>query len=118
MSSHEIVWTFDRDMVTSKIVCNAAPDANCRLTGVCDCESWVIERDADGPFHTYEDYDGAITERHEMRPVDYCNIVLTVDESDGAPDCADEGVPAFEIARTPVEFTWNGDWYAWKRATS
>ena len=120
MSDHEIVWTFDRDTVTSKTVCTAAPDADCRLDISCECEYFRIERDATGPFHTqHDDYNPRdVGVRHEMTPGGECNIVLTVDESDGPTECAAPEVSEFEIARTPVEFVWTGDTYEWAQVTS
>ena len=49
MSGHRIQWTFDRDEVVGKVICEEPEGANCRLTGgpECYCEDYHIERDPD-----------------------------------------------------------------------
>lgn len=119
MTDHEIVWEFQQDYVTANAVCTAAADASCRNLPKCDCETWPdLQRDEKGWFHTYEDYvtgDETVTVKHRhTRPADYCNICEWLNASD-LLECA-EGRISFEIARTPIETPWEGDYYEWKPA--
>lgn len=122
MSGHRIQWTFDRDEVVGKVICEEPEGANCRLTGGpecyceepdgyywCYCEDYHIERDPDGtPFHVYEG------ERHSNIPMDGCNIVMSLDE-----DLLELGPrEEFVIGSTPIAPVWDGDGYYWKRAES
>lgn len=128
MSGHEIIWTLDRDRIQGKVVCHEEPGANCRLEANhpnCDCESYSIERDDQGPFHLYwtEDDDGnEIEERHDMRDSGEgrfgptCNVEAWLNESDvGLEELGCMRV--FEIGRTPIDPVWRGDYYEWKVKT-
>ena len=112
---HEIVWEFDRDCTIARAVCHEPPGADCRLAGTpgCECESLAIERDPDGtPYHLVEAWGENV--RHEMGPVDYCNVCEWLNES-GVIDELGES-DRFEIGRTRIEPVWTGDGYDWKRA--
>lgn len=124
MSGHVIVWTFDGDCVTASVVCLEEPGEDCRLTGHCDCEEWgQIERREDGTiWHAltegYRDRDVTrdVTQWHEVKPQDECNVAAYMNEDPSLiPELAD-GVKPFEIGRTPIEPVWVGDYYEWKRA--
>lgn len=118
--SHEIVWTFDRDAVTSEVVCKEAVGADCRLRPIpdsvlCQCEEWASPlRDEHGAYHLY---DGDIgQEKHRMEDSGECNVALFLNES----FCIEEsavGSPHFEVGRTPIEPVWQGEYYDWKRVT-
>lgn len=124
MSVHEIVWTFDQDRVTAKVICHAEPGANCRLEvdhPNCECWSWTIERDEQGPFHLFEteDDDGNdIEERHDMRDTaespygPTCNFQTWVNE--GEIKELGFNQPIFEIGRTAIDPVWRGDYYEWQ----
>lgn len=91
--------------------CDEPEGADCRLSGDSDClcEAWDIKRDKDGPFHMVEvGWDEAtsapIEARHSMHPVDYCNIVTWMDESD-SPFGSDPQI------RLRIEPRWDGDLY-------
>lgn len=116
MSDHEIVWEFHQDMVSAAIACSAPEDAICQQIPDCDCESWPdLNQDAYGYYHTYEteDDDGNPKEEHHRHhQADYCNLVEWLNSGD-LLECA-EGRPHFEIARTPVDTVWTGDYYEWK----
>lgn len=114
MSAHELVWTFVLDCVQAEAVCNAAPDANCRLVCAGDCESYTeIIRHEDTTF------DGEIVKRYThddcvegMKPGE-CNLCLFLNESDCIEESATDR-PEFVIGRTPIEPVWQGDYYDWR----
>lgn len=114
MSAHVLVFEFERDRVEIRAVCNAAPDADCRLSCNGDCESYTEihrteEQTFDGEivkYYTHDDCD-------EGMKADECNVCLFLNES----DCIDEsavGKPTFEIGRVPFEPVWQGDYFDWK----
>ena len=110
MSDHVIVWEFNRDHVTGEAVCNAGDDALCRNMPNCDCEIWLdISHDEQGWFHTAE---GNPPQLHRHDTPGDCNICEWLNASD-IEECA-EGRPTFDIARTPIEPVWTGDFYEWK----
>lgn len=117
MSGHEIVWMFDRDSVTSRVVCNEPLGSNCRLAPIatsvlCHCEEWAgILRDKDGPYHVV---DGALgEEKHRMEDGGECNVALFLNETFDIEESA-AGKPNFEIGRTPFKPVWQGDYYDWE----
>jgi len=118
MSEHALVWEFDRDTVNCKAVCNAAPDADCRLSCYGDCEvfSQIIR-------HSDETFDGETVHRitHDdcdagMR-ADECNVCLFLNESDCIQEMAVGGYPngpRFIIGTVPIRPSWDGDCYEWE----
>ena len=124
MSEHVIIWEHDVDTVTARVACLEEPGADCRLRGECECESWgPIERREDGTiWHQltdgYRDLDlpRDVPQWHEVKPWDGCNIALFLNEDASVIAESSQERTAFEIARTPIDPVWNGDWYEWKRA--
>lgn len=114
MTDHEIVWKFQQDYVHATAVCTAEADASCRNLPKCDCETWPeLRRDEKGWLHTVGE-DGNFEVHRHSRPTDYCNICEWLNAGD-LLECA-EGRPTFEIARTPIETPWTGDYFEWKPA--
>ena len=113
VSAHAIRWTFDADYVRSEAVCHAPDGADCRLSGLCECEEWgEIQRRLDGTIW-HRIVDGSETEPqwHEVKPVDYCNVCLFINES----GCVDDlGAGTFVIGEVPIEPVWVGDGYDWQ----
>lgn len=117
MSTHEIVWTFDRDRVTQKLVCN---DADCEYRYECPeaCEI-VGDTEKTGTGWRHRVYDGTVDAEvwHPLRKVGYCNVVEWLNNSDGIEELA-AGRDTFEIGRTSVEPVWHGeDGAEWKRTS-
>jgi hypothetical protein len=109
MSDHEILWEFDIDTVRAEAVCHAHSDARCHQVPSCDCESWDEQEDEDGYFHEIEG------QQHRHRQVDYCGIVTWLN-ADSPLDCAADDGSSFEIARTPIEPVWSGEYMQWRPA--
>lgn len=118
MSTHSIVFTFDRDSVHMEAVCTAEPDADCRLVCTEDCETY-------SKIHRHEDttFDGETVKRYThddceaSMKADECNVCLFLNvEHDLIAESA-AGRPEFVIGRVPIEPTWEGDYYAWKPVT-
>ena len=116
MSGHRIQWTFDRDEVVGKVICEEPEGANCRLMGGPECycdEAYRIERDPDGtPFHMYEG------ERHSNIPMGGCNVAWPGGLEEGEVHYLNDGREKFVIGSTPITPVWDGDGYLWKRAES
>lgn len=117
---HSILWSFDQDMVMGEIICDSDPEANCRLGGGddCECESWTIQRDADGTAYHYapaiEPFTPALRmNRHVMHATPSCNFKTWIEEGDNVMEMADK-VYRFPIGQTVVEPSWEGDFYEWK----
>ena len=115
-AEHVIRWTFDQGSVTSEAICNADPDADCRLTSVtCECERWgEIQRRDDGTiWHKIVDYgDSHEPVWHQVNPADYCNVALFINES----GCVDElGAGVFTIGEVPFRPLWVDDGCDWER---
>ena len=86
-SAHHMEWTLGEYQVEAKVVCTSGADANCRLVGDCECESYNIQRDLDGAaYHLVEeyDYDKDATEqvRHPMRQNESCNVADWINADD------------------------------------
>lgn len=112
-----MVWTFERDRATAKLVCN---EENCQHRYVCKkgCESlFLIEPDGDGFRHAVNEYeDGRVSVWHVMEHGGDCNFVLFVNEDDSEELCADRAT--FEIGRVAVEPVWSEDGAEWKPVIS
>lgn len=120
-AEHVIRWTFDDGTVTAEAVCQAPDGADCRLTSVsCECERWgEIQRRDDGTiWHKIVDWyggpiDSAEPQWHEVKPADYCNICLSINES----GCVDElGSGVFVIGEVPIRPVWVDDGCDWEVA--
>lgn len=102
---HAIRWTFDEGGVTAEAVCHAPDGADCRLTGPCECEEWgEIQRRENGTIW-HRIVDGSETEPqwHEVKPADYCNVCMFINES----GCVDElGAGTFVIGEVPIKPLW------------
>ena len=124
MTTHAIRWTYD-GYVKAEAICNAEPDADCRLTSAsseCCCEFWGrIERRGDGTiWHLIAELDGKgyvpqPDDWHQLVPMDDCNVCLFINES----GCVDELTPdgedvEFVIAETPIEPVWENDGCSWR----
>lgn len=117
---HFIQWSFDQDQVIGEIICDSDPGANCRLAGDedCKCESWTIQRDADGTAYHYapatQPFEPALRmNRHIMHAVPECNFKTWIEESDNIMEMH-AGLYRFPIGKTVVEPQWEGDFYEWK----
>ena len=115
-SAHHMEWTLGEYQVEAKVVCTSGADANCRLVGDCECESYNIQRDLDGAaYHLVEeyDYDKDATEqvRHPMRQNESCNVADWINADDPMECLSFAGSPV--IARTPITETWEGDYFVW-----
>ena len=118
MTHHRIVWTLVDGRVRGEVYCDAPVGADCRLVGGpgCECESWNIERDDEGPFHGtagYDDGDNESEVRHAMVDGDCCNVCEWLNEDEGLLD-ADGDI---EIGVTPIVPVWHGDYYTWTLPT-
>lgn len=113
MADHEIVYTHDRDSIGSHAVCNAGPDAICHQVCAAGCDEWGdVGMTKQGWRHRhYSPIDDA-EEWHGMRSVDYCNVVMFLDD---AP--LDEIGPreTFEVGRIAIRAVWMGEGYDWER---
>jgi hypothetical protein len=115
MSDHEIVWTYEGDYVAAEMVCHLSTYAACHQAPSCDCEQYNQQQDENGWYHNYEteDNDGnPVTERHEHHSSKDCGIADWLN-ADSPMECAAKGV-RFEIARTPIEPSWTGDYMEWE----
>lgn len=116
MSDHQIEWTHCNDHVEAAATCQAQPGSDCRV--YCDqgCESYSIERDERGPFHTVATLDD-LQHRHDLVPYDGCVVIDWLNaEPDVIPEMrvgSTDEVPIGCIAIKPV---WEGDYYAWEVA--
>ena len=120
---HSIVWTLERDFVTSKAICE---DDNCLDRYACaeECEVvYDVRRDAagvthGGVTHGVYDWDGVLKPRlrHEMRKGDHCNVVEFLNADQYIIPELNENQDTFEIGRTAIEPVWHGeDGVTWKR---
>jgi len=83
----------------------------------CECESYSIQRDERGPFHTVTVYidegpkaDTEVEVRHDMAPGDECNVATWLENSD---ESEEESTAPFDIT-VPFEPEWAGDFYQWR----
>lgn len=129
MTGHVIVWEFDVDTVTSRVVCLEDAGADCRLTSAspdCDCEAWgQIERRADGTvWHALtEGYRDLTLPRdvpqwHEVKACNECNVAAFMNEDPSLIPELGQGSESFELARTAIEPVWVGDFYEWNPVAS
>lgn len=110
---HSIVWTFERDHVEARAVCG---DEECLSRYTCPepgCELLVdVRREADGTVthKPWEDEHPAIN-RHVMEKQDYCNALEYLNaDTYVLPELVDgDGLTEFEIGRTPIELSWQGE---------
>lgn len=115
---HEIVWKFDVDCVTQSISCHGGPESKCRWKSTCDCETFYgMEVDAAGPHHLAYDDETDSDVRHAMAYGGECNVKLFLEEGGDIVESAIAGT-VFQIAATPVDVEWNGDFYTWAVAPS
>ena len=93
--------TFDGGSVAAEAVCHAPDGADCRLTGLCECEAWgEIRRTADKIWHRIVDGSETEPQWHEVKPADYCNVCMFINES----GCVDDlGAGTFVIGEVPIE---------------
>jgi hypothetical protein len=114
MSDHEMVWTFDNDYVSGEVVCLAPADAVChqRPKSPCVCENWDLKKDEKDEVGYYHEYDG---EQHRHAPVPDCGVLEWLNDS--PLECAADDAWRFEIARTPIEPVWQGDYMQWRPAS-
>lgn len=119
--AHSIVWTLERDYVTSKAEC---ADDNCldRYTCTQECEVvYDVRRDSTGVSHGLYDHEGDFKPhlRHEMRKGDHCNVVEFLNADQYIIPELNENRDTFEIGRTAIEPVWQGeDGVTWKRANT
>jgi hypothetical protein len=116
-SDHAIRWEFDNGSVTATAVCHAQPGADCQLTSVsCECERWgeIWRRDDGTIWHKIVDYGESIEPVwHEVKPADYCNVCLFINES----GCVDElGAGTFVIGEHLINPVWIDDGCDWELA--
>lgn len=111
--SHSIVWTFERDHVEARAVCG---DEDCLLRYTCPepgCDLlFDVRREADGTVthKPWEDERPAIN-RHVMEKQDYCNALEYLNaDTYVLPEIVDgDGLTEFEIGRTRIELSWQGE---------
>jgi hypothetical protein len=119
-TAHSIVWTFDRDTVTAKAICE---DEDCinRYGCVEECEViYDIRRDESGATHGVYDWEGEIKPhlRHEMTKGTFCNVVEYLNADPSLIPELHDGPESFEIGRTAIEPAWQGDdGVLWNRPT-
>lgn len=107
--SHSIIATLDRGgYLRWEARCNEPEGARCRLDCGEGCESWRIERDDQGHFHTVETFDGQPTIRHDMIDSGQCAICdwLNADQS-LIPELYD-GREDMVLANLEIVPTWEG----------
>jgi hypothetical protein len=106
---HYIAWEYDRRLVVARLVCDEPVGALCRLKCVdACCETFAVQWDQDGePWHV----EGGVWQ-HMMCDGGHCNVELFVNEDpDGPIELGPREVR--EIARTPINPSWEGDSYSW-----
>lgn len=110
-ADHRVEFTIEPEQVTGQIICDAAPDADCRLCCPDDrgCEEYSIEHDADGPFHTvYVDGDEV---RHPLVAGKHCGVKEWL-EGDSVLVSYDG--PAAPVVNGPIVVEWDGDSVTWQ----
>jgi hypothetical protein len=116
MNGHTMRVTYNGRAVTFEAVCNEPEGANCRLTSVsCECEFWgEIRRDDDGRIW-HRIIDGSETEPqwHEIKPADYCNVELSINESGWVEELGPR--EKFIIGEFPINPVWIDDGCEWER---
>lgn len=112
---HSIAWTIDHDRVRGVVTCHEPEGAACRLVGGndCECESWYVERDEQGPFHVavaYDDEDNESDVKHRMVDGGSCSVVDWMQDT-GVEDSHIGPEQSLRDGAIQVEFD---DGYLWR----
>ena len=100
--------------VSAEFTCTETdPLAACRVTCEQDCEEWTYERGPNGPFHLMFDDDGHEDGWHPLIPVNYCVVVVLMDNSVWDETYSGDDTPA---RSGPIDVKWIGEGYTWRYA--
>lgn len=74
--THKMKFYIDRYGIHAEPVCEAPEGSDCRIECPEHCESWVIQRDEEGPYHSPYDLEFGIESgvKHRMVDSNGCNI--------------------------------------------
>lgn len=117
---HAITWAIEDQALVGTPTCTAPVGAVCRLAGrdECQCESWNLQRDKDGPYHLVLAFDGTDDRvRHSMVDSGQCQVVSWLTNEDASLTELGPEHGTIPLGTTTIRPVWTGDGYGWEPVT-